>query len=173
MTRLRTYKEVMARPNPTAAEEQLLRECKTGEVTELGTSPPDTPTDATQIRAELLRYLILGGCKEYCPDESGVRVFGAYVTGMLDLSFCTAKSATVLRSCRFEHGIVAVETEFQHLSLSGSEVPGLMAAGTRVTGAVFLKDGFTAIGEVSLSEAVIGGQLACSGGRFHNEGAMP
>ncbi len=45
----------------------------------------------------------------------------------------------------------------------------LNAQAVRVTGAVFLSDGFHATGEVSLSGAVIGGQLTCRNGRFENE----
>jgi hypothetical protein len=46
----------------------------------------------------------------------------------------------------------------------------LFAAGVRVAGRVFLRDGFTAIGEVRLLGAQIGVFLSCSGGSFSNIG---
>jgi len=172
MTRLRTYDQVKALKDLTSAEEKLLRECKTGEPTILGTSAPDKPTDATQIRAELLRYLILGGCKDYRPDEIGVRVFGAYITDTLDLSYGTAKGITELRWCQFSSRFNAFDTRLVRLDLSGSCLRDLIAEGARVAGNVFLDDGFFARGAVSLSGAEIGGQLACVGGRFENTGGI-
>ena len=57
--------------------------------------------------------------------------------------------------------------------MAASRIEGghaLNAQGVEVTGAVFLRNGFTAKGEVRLSGAKIGGQLDCSKGSFANEG---
>ena len=117
------------------------------------------------MRADLLRYLICGGC-ETCPTQDvGVGLVGAYVMGTLDLDFTTAKGATGLFACRFETWIEALQARFEFLILSDSHLPGLTAQGARVTGDVFLR-GVTATGEVSLSGAEIGGQLACNRARF-------
>jgi len=172
MTRLRSYAEVKALTELTSAEKRLLRECQAGVPTDLGRVAPTVATDANRVRAEILRYLILAGCKDCRPDETGVRLRGAYVTGTLDLSFATAKGATYLLLCHFDTRIEAAETHFAALILSGSRMPGLFAQGARVTGNVFLNGGFHATGEVSLSGAEIVGQLDCEGGRFENGGGQ-
>ncbi|VAW05356.1 hypothetical protein MNBD_ALPHA07-485, partial [hydrothermal vent metagenome] len=99
---------------------------------------------------------------------TGAQLQGAYVSGKLDLSFATAKGMTRLINCRFDEDVVALQARFEFLNLSGSHLPGLNAQGATVTGNVFLRGGFTAEGEVSLSGAQIGGQLNCDGGHFSN-----
>ncbi|MET4129908.1 hypothetical protein [Roseovarius sp. MBR-6] len=154
----------------SSAEKTLLENCKAGVPTVLGDGTlPDGPSDARRVRADLLRYLICGGCRRWPVADSGVDLTGAYVTGTLDLDFATAKGATGLFACRFENPIEALQARFEFLNLSRSNMPGLMAQGARVTGNVFLR-GVTAEGEVRLSEAMIGGQLACVGARFENAG---
>jgi hypothetical protein len=56
------------------------------------------------------------------------------------------------------------------LGLSGSVLPGLNADRLVVTGGCFLRDGFTASGEVRLLGADIGGNLDCADGTFVNAG---
>jgi len=168
MTRLRTHAEIMALPDLSPAERRLMQDCPAGKPTALAFVAPEEATDANRVRAEILRYLILGGCKDCRPDERGVHLLEAYVTGPLDLSFATAKGATVLKWCHFDARIEAKATRFTELDLSGSRMPGLNAQGARVTGNVFLRGGFHATGGVVLSGAEIGGQLECVGGRFEN-----
>ena len=48
----------------------------------------------------------------------------------------------------------------------------LNADQAKVTGSVFLRNGFHATGEVRLSRADIGGDLSCNGGRFENKGLI-
>ncbi len=150
------------------AEKTLLENCKAGMPTVLGDGAlPDGPSDARSVRADLLRYLIRGGCEAWPVADSGVDLFGAYVTGRLDLDFATAKGGTGLVACRFENRIEALQARFEILALGRSHLPGLMAQGAQVTSNVFLR-GITAAGEVSLAGAGIGGQLECQGARFGN-----
>lgn len=152
----------------TPAEKKLIAACRAGKPCVLGdgTLPPaGTDDPERRVRAEVLRYLILGGCDRCKVQGWGVRVTGAYVKGQLDLSFQTAAGATGLHVCRIEQEIVALQSRLEALNLSQSHLPGLNAQGAKVTGAVFLR-GVSATGEVSLSGASIGGQLACAGARF-------
>ncbi|WP_165375224.1 hypothetical protein [Roseovarius nitratireducens] len=154
----------------TTAEKTLLKNCRAGEPTVLGDGKlPAGPSDARTVRADLLRYLICGGC-ETCPtQDAGVALMGAYVTDTLDLDFATAKGTTGLHACRFENRIKALQARFEFLILSDSHLPGLNAQGAHVSGDVFLRE-ITATGEVRLSGIKIGGQLACNGARFSNAG---
>ncbi|WP_340302697.1 hypothetical protein [Roseobacter sp. HKCCD7870] len=79
-----------------------------------------------------------------------------------------AKGLTGLLKCRFDHGLEAMQAQFEILNLSGSDLPALNAPGARVKSGVFLSDKFHAKGKVSLSGAEIGGQLNCEDGRFEN-----
>ena len=72
------------------------------------------------IGADLLRYLITGGCDGCVVHDRGVMLAGAYVANPLDLGFATAKGATTLNHCHFEHKISAAHTRFEQLILQGS-----------------------------------------------------
>jgi hypothetical protein len=156
--------------NLNEAEQALIEACKAGDGCILGDGKLPKPGDKSrEIRAELLRFLILGGCEE-CAISEGVRLTGAVITGQLDLSFQTAKGQIVLGNCRFAEAFEALQLYCPLLNLGGSLLPGLNAQGMEAKGPVFLRSGFHASGEVSLSGALIGGQLDCSRGRFENPG---
>ena len=168
MAHIRTYDEI---GETTAAEAALIDACRKGEHCELGDGMrPDEgyAGDDRRIRAELLRYLLLGGCEE-CSAEDGVTLVGAVISGTLDLRFRDTGCQITLINCRFENAPILLQTRCKALILPGSATPGLMAQGIKVEGNVFLRNGFHARGEVSLSGATIGELLACEGGRFENE----
>ncbi|MCA0870946.1 hypothetical protein LCL97_08925 [Seohaeicola saemankumensis] len=166
----------------TPAEEQLIAACQAGEECKLedGKLPlkgPPSPTGDTgedlqgppsptrAIRADLLRYLILGGCEECRVNGWGVQMEGAHVTGPLDLSFAQAKGVTGLPKCRFDRDITALQFRFELLNLSHSILSGLDLQGAVVNGSVFLRQ-IIANGKVDINGATIGGQLDCDGATF-------
>ena len=152
------------------AEKQAIDACRAGQQCVLGDGTrPEGPDDTREIRASVLRQLIIGGVKEDPTHEWGVRIKGAYVTGELDLSFATAKVPTGLFNCLLNEALVALQARLEVLALNGSSLPALDAQGVKVAGNVFLRSGFHAKGEVRLSGAVIGGQLDCTSGRFETE----
>ncbi len=154
----------------TAPEHKLIAACRDGKVCKLGDGKrPEGPDPERNIRADLLRWLIVCGCANCMTHEQGVQLVGAYITGQLDVSFATAKGLTLLTRCRFSKSIEALQTRFELLNLADSSLPSLNAQGAEVKGDVFLRDGFEATGEVSLSGASIGGHLDCSNGCFSNE----
>ncbi|MBI1418994.1 MAG: hypothetical protein GC146_17430 [Limimaricola sp.] len=164
MSRIRTLSD--AGPL-SAAEQQLVDACKAGETCTLGDGTrPEGPDPARTIRADLLRFLILGGDDACRVDEYGVALRGAFIEGPLDLSFATARGRATMVACRFDQPIAAMQARFETLALGGSALPGLNAQGARIAGSVFLRKGFHATGTVSLAGAEIGGQLDCAGGRF-------
>jgi hypothetical protein len=171
MARYRTLAEwegLTGKDELKPAERKLIDAARAGRPCILG-SRPDGPDPDRTIRAELLRYLILGGCDACRVDEMGVWLEGACVEGFLDLEYATAKGATRLSDCRFDTGILARQTRFDRIDLSGSLLPALNAEGAQVTGGVFLGKA-EADGAVSLSGATIGGQLAAIDARFRNAG---
>lgn len=155
----------------TAPEHKLIAACRDGKVCKLGDGKrPEGPDPERNIRADLLRWLIVCGCANCMTHEQGVQLVGAYITGQLDVSFATAKGLTLLTRCRFSKSIEALQTRFELLNLADSSLPSLNAQGAEVKGDVFLRDGFKATGEVSLSGASIGGNFDCFDGCFSNKG---
>jgi hypothetical protein len=152
----------------TPAEEQFIDCCREGRLCELthGTRPA-APNPTHKIGADLLRYLITGGGEGCGLHDRGVRLAGAYVANPLELDFATAKGATTLENCHFEHKINATHTQFEQLSLEGSHLSqGLFAQAAKVTGSIFLRNGFVATGLVDLNSTDIGGQLNCAASHF-------
>ena len=153
----------------TQAEESLIEACLAREAIILGDgSRPKGPMRIHEIRAPILKALIIGGLRDQPTTDFGVALSGAYISGLLNLSFCRAKGLTSLSKCRFEYDLFAMQAQFELLNLSGSYLPALNAQGARVAGSVFLRHGFHAKGQVTLLETEIGGQLSCEGGRFEN-----
>jgi len=163
----RTWAEIK-KLKPTMVERRLIRACRKGEPCKLGDDRPEGADPARTIRADILRYLILGGCDGCRTHEWGAQLLGGYIDGELDLSFATARGAIILADCRFARPPRLIYAKLEILTLHGSALPGLNAQGIQVTGTVFLRNGFSAEGRVSLSGATIGGQLDCTEGRFQN-----
>ena len=165
MAILRTYAEVQEL-NPTEIEQQLIDACHAGELCDLGDDVPTEPSPQRTIRADILRYLVLGGCEECPVDGRGVMLSGGFITGMLDFNNATAKGATQLISCYFDSQFDAIQTRFEMLNLRGSTLKGFNAQGAEIKGGVFLGS-ITATATVALNSATIGGQLDCEGAQLN------
>ncbi|WP_299862542.1 hypothetical protein [uncultured Roseobacter sp.] len=153
---------------PTPAEEQLLAACLAGRSCHLSDKvpPKGTPNPQVHIRADVLRYLITGGCETHPVANWGIDLCGAHITGALDLNFATAQGITGLVRCRFDEPIEALQAKLQLLNLKDSAFPALNAQGVQVTGSVYLRD-ITAEATVAINSATIGGQLSCTGATFN------
>lgn len=159
---IRTYADIEKLDGEDAlsdAERLLIENCKIGELTALGSGTrPDGPSPERTIRAELLRYLILGGCEQCRMHEKGVRLAGAWIAGELDLSFASCNGAVYLSRCAFAEPLAAHQASFDHLVLNGSSLPGMNAQNSTIKGDAFL-DCLKSASEISFSGAEIGGQL--------------
>ena len=160
----------------TEAEQKLIKaalngtECTLGEGDQRGQRPARAKvTSQRKIRAEILRYLILGGCPRARVADWGVRLTGAFIEGRLDISHAATNGATKLAHCRFSDAFDAHQSEFRNLDLTGSKMHALELQGSLVHGDLLLKDiHVTAL--TSLSGATIEGQLDCAGATFDAEG---
>lgn len=172
MARITSYQQILKMRDAgviSDVEWRLIENCQAGQSTVLNDGVrPERADPQVTVQAEVLRYLILGGCDACRVDERGVWLRGAYITGRLDLDYVTARGATALTHCRFDSKVYALRARLGVLNLAGSHCPGLNAHGVQVAGDVFLRDGFLAKDEVRLSGSEIGGQLACVGGEFDN-----
>ncbi len=154
----------------TAIEQLLFDNCRIGGVTELGNGDlPEGPSPERSIRAGLLRYLILGGCRSYELHGRGVVLRGAWIDGELDLRFAKAKGSINFVRCGFGSAIMARQARLEFLRLDDCSVPALDAEGATIKGDVMLR-GLRSSGEVSFGGAEIGGQLSCMGAILNGNG---
>ncbi len=151
----------------TTAEKTLLENCRAGEPTVLGDGKlPAGPSDARSVRADLLRYLICGGCETYRTTDRGIDLKGAYISRNLDLDFASARGGTRLSNCRFFGRVLGTQARFRFLNLSGSHfMLGVHSLHMRVNSNLDLVK-IVAAGEVNFGGSRIGGQLVCNNARF-------
>lgn len=154
---------------PTEAEWKLIHAAEHSDGCVLGDGErPPAPEDAQdhdperEIRAAVLRYLQLGGCKTFQTDDIGVWLVGAHITGTLDLDFTTLHGAIRLLNCRFERHLYMEQTQVAQLDMIGSHLNGLCAPGLDCKGNVYLRN-VTCIETVSAIGAEIGGSLEFEG----------
>lgn len=158
-------------PKLSDAEQQLVACCAQGEICGLGDgSRPEAATDANTIRAELIRFLALGGDATHPVHEEGVMLRGGWIKGELSLHQAQAAVRLDLQRCHFDSEPIFTAARLPELGLTGSSVPGFRADRMTVTGSVFLRQGFAATNEIRLPGAKIGGSLECAGGSFTNAG---
>jgi hypothetical protein len=94
-----------------------------------------TCDDGTEIRAELIRELVLGRRGE--PDPRGVRLANAQVVGTLDLAHVTATVGLTLTGCFIAERIILEAATLPWLVLQGSQLRGgIRASILRVSGDV-------------------------------------
>ncbi len=162
-------------PRPSAAEKRLVECCARGEVWApqgWDWEKPVRPAEKTAsntVRAELIRFLVLGGDSRHPVHEEGVMVHGAWITGRFNLHQCRAAVRLSLKHCHFDSAPNLTAAHLPELALSGSLLPSLPADRLKVDGGVYLRDGFIATGEVRMLGAEIGGNLECGKGTFTNK----
>jgi hypothetical protein len=154
-------------------EKRLVAACARGEVCAPdnwdGKRPEaDAATETNTIRAEIIRFLALGGDDEHPVHEDGVMLRGVWIKGELSLHQAKGVVRLDLRFCHFDSEPVFTAARLPELVLSGSKVPSLRADRMIVKGSVFLRNGFEASGAVRLLGAQIESDLDCSDGKFSN-----
>lgn len=125
-----------------------------------------------QVRAEVIRALCLGArLNDAKPDPAGVRIVGARIIGVLDLSFATVEVPLILFHCHFAEKPDFMQAKLAFLNLSGSRLEkGLTADRVKITGDLFCQYGFHADGEIRLPGAEIGGSVSFIAASLSNRG---
>lgn len=165
---------------PTAAEEKVLAAAKSGDFAKLcpfGIRPKEASPD-TEIRAGLIRFLMLGGDQENRVHPKGVQISGAWISGRLDLVGCETQLDLKLFACHFDSKPNFMDARLGGLYLPGCMVPGLHGHRLRLEDNLHLCEvpgadprlPFHATGPVDINGANITGRLDCEGGRFDGAG---
>lgn len=204
MQRFKSWDEI--EPTATEAEWKLKEAVEAGDVCRLGNGdlPPepeqpddwsDPPSDR-HIRADVLRFFLLGGCSNASVTEVGIRLAGAFISGELHLNDCVLPWNMQIHNCLFQHGISAIRCNaLKNVRLLACKLPFLEAAslnvgyqmscnntefqstvgraltlqGANIGHGLFLSS-VKISGEANLASLTNGGQLDCSGAEFKNEG---
>jgi hypothetical protein len=146
----------------SAAETKIVAYLSSGDFDRLGDGLlPESDDPERTLRAELLRFLILGN-NNYHSHEKGVRVSGAWVTGILDLEGCRIPRDIGLKDCRFEASPILRSAIIDNLFLDGSVLPGLQADRLEARGCISIR-GATVSGEMKFSGARIGASFEADG----------
>ncbi|WP_157839577.1 hypothetical protein [Comamonas testosteroni] len=151
-------------------EQKLLDACRFGNEAILGyDGVPTLAKNNRVVRAEFLRFLLLGGDEKAPIHERGVALRGAFLLGDLDLSGGYIKFKVSLKSCRIGNQFIATNTQFDgDIDLEGSYLgKGLQANFLYCTKSVFLGNGFRSAAEVQFRGARIGGDFNCRGGQLN------
>jgi hypothetical protein len=161
----------------TKPERAVSRAINAGRIVDLRRRLPEAPelNDAATgadwektrtVRAELLAELLTN---DTGPGPiRALRLYGARISGMLDLEGATLVRPLILYGCYLENVINLQEARALSIRLPGCYLPGLYAAQLETRGDVKLTDGFTCHGEVSLAVAHVGGSLHCDGAKLIN-----
>lgn len=156
----------------TPAELSLLEAAQTGKTAHISLTVPNLKSPHVLIRAALLRYLILGGCKDFDTQPSGITVNGAWISGRLDLSFTDARGPIDFFHCHFAERPQMVQLRADGLAIVGCTLTdGINAARIQLSGNLTL-NGSRIDGKVSLSGSDIKGHLSCTQATLrHAEGS--
>ncbi len=145
-----------------AAEAKIVAHLSSGDFDRLGDGlRPEREDPSRIVRAELLRFLILGN-NEYRLHEKGLRLSGAWVTGILDLEGCRIPRDIGLKDCCFEASPVLRSAIIDNLFLDGSTLPGLQADRLEARGCLSLRAAIVT-GEIRLRGARVGGNIEADG----------
>lgn len=165
----------------TAAEQKVLDELHTGQMTKLGNGgvPTTDAGDDRRLHAHFVRWLVLG-CEgsEHRLHEKGLQVQGGLIVRppreaeapQLDLQGCRLEHGLAFVNCRFANAPRLDGARLRWLFLNGSVLPGLSADRIDAADGIFLCGAWVR-GELRLGGARNGGDLNCIGARlFNNDG---
>lgn len=154
----------------TRAEQVLVAELASGVFDRLGEGVPAADAGEERlVRAELLRFLLVGGEGAPRLHEKGLRLSGALIRGSLDLEGCRIPRDVALSDCRFEDALVLRSAVIDMLFLDGSVLPALLADNLEARCGVSLR-GTEVEGPVRFRGARLGAAMICDGARFSRPG---
>lgn len=150
----------------TAAEQGMWQAFRTGTTHDLRTPYPEQndPNAAHTwgpercVRAQVIALLLLAGPPARPGRVSALKLRGAQITGLLELSGGTVTPYVELQSCRFEQQLLLPESHFTTLRLVGCTIPRIEAARLHTEGDLHLPRCVVRRG-IRLTDAHIGTDL--------------
>ena len=162
-------------PPLSEAEERVVQHALDGTVADCsnlgGGDDPAKPEKwhaSRNVRADLIRWLVVDREARKQVDPRGVQIQGARITGDLDLSSTNIPFPLFLWDCRLDWPLKLQWAKVPVLGLDGSWIQEINAEGLKLEGSLFLGTGFHAERGVQLYGATIGGDLDAERGSFKN-----
>ncbi|QQA42948.1 hypothetical protein [Pelagovum pacificum] len=151
----------------TPAEEALLAAVTENGRALLSEALPDEAVPKVTVRAGYIRHLLMA---EDSPLRGrGLRLRGAWISGMIDLHGVDCPRDITLRDCVLDEPLDLVNASLRGLHLTNVRLRGLAADNAKFSGSVYLRDGTASDREISLAGARIGGDLQLCGAEFRSE----
>ncbi len=125
--------------------------------------------ETRSIRADLIAWLCKNAGAYGRSASDGIHVYGARITGVLDLSYEDVRLPLSFMCCYFNDEIWLKNAKILSLNLTGSRTHRIMADGLQTANHIFFGDGFHAKGEVLFRDATIGGSFNAVGATFEYE----
>ncbi|MDD1138231.1 membrane-associated oxidoreductase [Pseudomonas sp. TNT2022 ID233] len=122
-------------------EIKLLEKCRVGQALSVSAEAPEEASEANSIRAEFLRFLLLGGDSDHPVHELGVQFKGVFIEGQLNLEASTVRFPLKATHCFFAEKINFIDTKFEcSIVLDNSVMQGMLGERLIVDGRISLRD---------------------------------
>mgnify|MGYP001628227307 CR=1 FL=1 len=153
------------------AERRLVEQAETGARVIIGDGErPNPEAGEVEIRAGLIRLILLELDPTAVPHAKGIRIRGARITGTLDFQGVDCANDLSLSRCVMDKTLVFVNARMRGVFLSGCQCPGIAADNAVFDGSVYLRNGFICTGEIALPGARISGDLQICGAQIDGGG---
>jgi hypothetical protein len=122
-------------------EKELLDSCRKN-VQKISSKPrPSAVTVGNKVRAEFIRFLLLGGDQSTPVQEKGIILSGAWVEGRLSLSSEKIRFGFIFFNCHFDEPVNFTDVEVAgSVRFSGCEFPRVIAPGLNCSGTFSMLD---------------------------------
>lgn len=121
-----------------------------------------------EIRAELIRFIALGGDKAVPIHESGIMLMGAVIIGDISLNYCNIHTPIALYNCEIGGEIGFKEAKSKNIFLGRSRIKSLNAEGAFIDGDLNLRAIVCDQGQIRVTGASITGDLLMAGSNIAN-----
>lgn len=149
-------------------ERQLLRSCRNGAIDPPMNDYPEARSEDNVVRAEFLRFLLLGGDEDNPVHERGVELGGAWIEGRLDLEAARIVKGYALVHCHFSDVPRLLDAKIEgSVYMDACVLPGMMADRLWTSG-LFSMRRCELRGALELRGARIDGGLLCANAQFSN-----
>jgi hypothetical protein len=159
-------------PDEQKLFDDVFRNAEQGEATDRTSASAQPRPPARTVMHEWLEWLCIDSKASARVSSRGIRLAGVQISGTLNLSWAKLSFPLSIYKCEIPGGINMNRAIIRSLSLRGSKISKLDGDGLTVERDILLSDGFTAVGEVWLRGARIGGDLTCQQGHLTNPGEV-
>jgi hypothetical protein len=123
--------------------------------------------DGATVRAEVIAALLRGIRATGPGQPGGIRLRGATVTGVLDLTYAAVAAPLWLEECRLDEAPDFVSATTRGVAFRACELPGFTGRLMRVDGTLDLRRSVIR-GELNLVRATVTGEVRLNGARLSN-----